>query len=473
MELRDYQAAMLNEARAHMRSGTRRILMQLPTGGGKTVMAASMLDGAADREMRSWFAVHRRELIEQTSRTFREVGIAHGFIASGMPANGIYAVQLAGVQTLINRLDTIKEPKLIVWDEAHHATATIWSTIMARYPDAYHIGLSATPQRLDGRGLRGHFDVMVKGPSVAELIRRGFLCQYTYFAPGKPDLLGVPTRAGDFNRGELGDVMDRPKLIGDVVEHYHRLAAGKQGIVFAVSRDHSRHIADAFIGNGVRAAHIDGSMTERERGRIVDAFRAGDLEIMVNVDLFGEGFDVPGLVYCGLARPTKSLALYLQQVGRALRVMEGKGRAIIADHAANIFAHGWPDDERDWTLDGRKKRGGRAANDDAMPIRQCTECFRVSPSRVSVCPGCGFEFVAQGRAPETGDGELFALDRLSDREAAKKAATAERKAEERACQDIADFIRLGTERGYANPAGWARHQVQFRKGYAQKFRRRA
>lgn len=456
-----------------MRAGTKRVLLQLPTGGGKTVMAATMLGGAGERGLRSWFNVHRKELIEQTSKTFAEVGIAHGFIASGMPANGFAEVQLAGVQTLINRLDSVTEPKLIVWDEAHHATATIWSTIMARYPNAFHVGLTATPERLDGRGLGDHFDVMVKGPSVSTLIERGFLSPYTYYAPGKPDLLGVPTRAGDFNRGELGDVMDRPKLIGDVVEHYLRLAAGKQGIVFAVSRVHSQHIADAFIGNGVRAAHIDGSMSDRERARIVGAFRAGDLDVMVNVDLFGEGFDVPGLVYCGLARPTKSLALFLQQVGRALRVMPGKENAIIADHAANVFTHGWPDEVRDWTLDSRKKGARRAANDDATPIRQCLECYRVSPSRVSVCPGCGHEFVVQGREPEAGDGELFVLDRLSDREAAKKAATAIRKAEERACKDVADFIRLGVSRGYPNPAGWARHQVKIRHQYAAKYRRRA
>lgn len=454
---------MLDEARAHMRAGKRRVLLRLATGGGKTVMAASMLGGAAGRGLASQFIVHRRELIEQTSVTFRSAGIAHGLIAAGMVESRDALVQLAGVQTLARRLDRVTAPKMLVVDEAHHAVAGTWEQVLAAYPDAFVIGLTATPERLDGRGLGGHFDVMVDGPSTAELIERGFLSPYRYFAPGKPDLVGMPTRAGDFNRGELGDLMDRPKLIGDVVEHYHRLAPGQQGIVFAVSREHSRHLAAAFSASGVRAAHVDGAMADRERARIVDAFRARDLDIMVNVDLFGEGFDVPGLVYCGLARPTKSLALFLQQVGRALRIMPGKERAIIADHAGNAFTHGLPDDPREWTLEGRKSRGSRGGPTDAIAIHQCMECYRVSPSRERVCPGCGFEFPIQSREPERADGELFALERVAEREKAQ--AKEARKAEERECQTLADWEALARKRGYK--PGWAKYQWEFR----QKFKR--
>lgn len=443
-----------------MRQGRRRVLLQLPTGGGKTVMAAEMLGGAAKRGLRSHFNVHRKELIEQTSRTFGDVGIPHGFIAAGLPFNPHALVCLNGVQTLANRLEHIKAPDLVVTDECHHATATTWDTIFRAFPDAYQIGLSATPERLDGRGLKDYFDVMVKGPTVAELIARGFLSPYRYFAPGKPDLVGVPTRAGDFNRGELGELMDKPKLIGDVVEHYLRLARGKQGVVFAVSREHSRHLAEAFAAEGVRAAHVDGSMADKERAAIVGAFRAGDLDMMVNVDLFGEGFDVPGLVYAGLARPTKSLALFLQQVGRALRIFPGKDQAIIADHAGNAFTHGLPDDEREWTLEGRKKGGRTKSSDDAFSIRQCPDCYRVSASGTAICPGCGHEFPAQARAAATEDGELFELERL----AAKNRATEQRKAEERAATTMAELIRLGRARGYANPSGWAKMKLDQRSG---------
>lgn len=464
MELRDYQTRMLDDARAHMRAGVRRILLRLATGGGKTVMAASMLGGAAGRGLSSQFIVHRRELIEQTSLTFQAVGIRHGLIASGMQPYRDPLVQLAGVQTLARRLDDVAKPKLIVVDEAHHAVAGTWQQVLAAYPDAYVIGLTATPERLDGRGLKDHFDVMVDGPSTGELIERGFLSPYTYFAPGTPDLVGVPVRAGDFNRGELGDLMDKPKLIGDIVEHYQRLAAGHQGIVFAASREHSRHIAEGFKAVGIRAAHVDGEMADRERKRAVDAFRARDLDIMVNVDLFGEGFDVPGLVYCGLARPTKSLALFLQQVGRALRIMPGKERAIICDHAGNAFTHGLPDDPRTWSLEGRKSRAANIGAGDGFSIRQCLECYRVSPSMTQICPGCGTAFLVRDRAPEGAAGDLTELTRLADQEA--KAAKEACKEEERACVTLADWEALARRRGYK--AGWAKHQWEFR----QKFRRR-
>ncbi|TKD50556.1 DEAD/DEAH box helicase [Sphingomonas baiyangensis] len=463
MELRDYQATMLDEARALMRSGTRRVLLRLATGGGKTVMAASMLGGAADRGLGSQFIVHRRELIEQTSVTFRSAGIEHGLIASGMPEASHRLVQLAGVQTLVNRLERVAAPKLIVMDECHHAVAGTWQRVLETYPGAFLIGLTATPERLDGRGLKDQFDAMVDGPSTAELIARGFLSPFRYFAPGKPDLVGVPERGGDFNRSALGAAMDKPKLVGDVVEHYQRLAPGEQGIVFAASRDHSRHIAEAFAAEGVAAAHIDGSMSDSERARIVEAFRAGDLRVMSNVDLFGEGFDVPGLVYCGLARPTKSLSLFLQQVGRALRIMPGKSQAIICDHAGNAFTHGLPDDPRQWTLEGRAARAGGGGAGDGFSVRQCLDCYQVSRSTVAVCP-CGSPFPIQSREPEREDGDLFELKRVAEQ--AEAAAKAARKDEERACVTLADWEALARKRGYK--PGWAKHQWEFR----QKFKRR-
>lgn len=472
MELRDYQAGMIDQARDHFRAGMKRILLQLATGGGKTAMAAFMMKGAAARGLRCHFHVHRKELIEQTSATFRDVGIPHGFVAAGMPFDPLAPVVLCGVQTLRNRLEDCPPPDMILTDECHHKRASTWQDIDRAYPDALQVGLTATPERLDGQGLSDDYQVMVKGPSTAELIERGYLSSYRYFAPGKPDLVGVPVRAGDYNRGELGDAMDKPKLIGDVVEHYLRLAKGQRGVVFAVNREHSRHLADAFQGEGVRAANVDGSMDDKERSRIVGAFRAGDLDVMVNVDLFGEGFDVPAMVYAGLCRPTKSLALHLQQVGRALRIFEGKEQAIICDHAGNALSGlGLPDDAREWTLEGRKKRKGGAVNDDAIPIRQCPECYRVTASTVKVCPGCGFEHATVYRPPAWEEGELFELERIAD--LAKKNAAKQRKDEERACRDVADFMRLAVERGYKSPRGWALQQVKMRQQYAQRFRRRA
>jgi DNA repair protein RadD len=468
MQLRDYQDAMLQKASQYMRQGKRRILLRLATGGGKTVMAAAMLGSAGAKGMTSDFIVHRRELIEQTSDTFRAVGIPHGFIASGMPSNGLAPVQLAGIQTLVNRLDHAPVPKLIVWDECHHMTAGLWDRVFNEYPDAFHIGLTATPERLDGRGLSDHFDVMVDGPSTGELIRRGFLSPFDYYAPGIPDLVGMRTLGGDYNRSDTAALMGKPKVVGDVIEHYLRFAKGEAGIVFAASRDNSRALAEAFTAEGIRAGHVDGSMAMRERKRIVDAFKARDIDIMTNVDLFGEGFDVPAMVYCGLVRPTKSLALHLQQCGRALRINEGKGRAIICDHAGNALSGlGLPDDERVWTLEGRKKGTARKVSDDATSIQQCPECYRVTASVVKVCP-CGHEFVIRSRDPVFEDGQLFKLERV-DAKAEKARAAHARKMEERDCKDYSSLKELAEKRGYEKPAGWARMKLQQREQYRYKF----
>ncbi len=474
MELRPFQAALVEGARAHLRRGIRRLLIQLATGGGKTVIAAFIIGGVRTRGLRVWFVVHRKELIRQTSATFQAVGIAHGFIAADFPIAGHELVQLCGVQTLALRLDTVTAPDVIIWDEAHHGVAATWALVQERFPAAIHIGLSATPCDLAGRALGAHFDAMICGPSTAELIRMGFLSRFTYFAPGAPDLVGV--RAGDdFNRGDLGDLMDRPQIVGDVVEQYRARADGEQGIVFAVNREHSWHLAAAFNAAGIPAAHVDGSMSARERDRFDAAFRAGDIRVGCNVDLFGEGYDVPNIGYVGLVRPTSSLRLHRQQCGRALRIAPGKAGAVILDHAGNALRGlGLPDDDVVWSLEGKKKgSGGRLS--DGMPIHQCPGCYQVTPSSVRECPGCGHAFTVEARQIAATEGELFELKRLgiAEREVAKRAAAEARKREEREAKTLVELVRLGRERGYPKAEAWARRKIELRQQYARGGRRAA
>jgi len=456
--LRDYQVDLIRRVAAAMRQGYRRVLVVLPTGGGKTQIAAAIL--AASRGT-SQFIVHRKELIAQTSAAFERADIPHSFIAAGYPMSLDADVTIAGVQTLVNRLDGLLPRNLIICDEAHHATARSWDRVLGHSDESFVIGLTATPQRLDGRGLDDHFDTMICGPSTGELIAAGWLSPFDYYAPTTPDLSEVEITAGDFNRAALGDVMDKPAIIGDVVQHYLRLAPGERGIVFAVSREHSRHMAEAFRTAGVRAAHVDGE--SKDRDEVVGAFRAGTLDVMTNVDLFGEGFDVPGIVYCGLARPTKSLSLFLQQAGRALRPCEGKTRAIICDHAGNATTqgHGLPDDPREWSLEGRARgvRGTPKAS-DAEPVRTCLMCYRISLSSVPVCP-CGAEFPASVREIEQRAGELAKLER----ETLKRRQRNLRLAQERAARTFGELVSLAMARGYAKPKGWARARMKFRAHY--------
>ncbi len=289
MMLRDFQSRMLEEARGYMRAGVKRILFVAPPGAGKTVLAAHMADGFVQRWLIGHFNCHRIELVEQTGDTFREHGIQHGVLARGYPFNPFDKLITAQVQTLARRLASLRVPDASIWDEAQHMAAAMWRAIFNWQPDAYQFGLSGSPERLDGSGLGEFFQVIVNGPSTAELIEMGYLSPYLYFGPPPTtpiaeQVKALKTLGGDYRRAELGAIMDRPKLIGDVVEHYLRLAPGEKGIVFAVNREHSRHLAAAFNGEGIAAAHLDGETDIGERKRTMAAFRAGDVRILTNVE---------------------------------------------------------------------------------------------------------------------------------------------------------------------------------------------
>lgn len=460
--LREYQIEIILEVINLMALGYRRILIQLATGGGKTVIAQVIMGIVRQLGYSGRFIVHRKELINQTSDTFTSAGLDHGFVASGRPLAADSPLTIAGVQTLVNRLDKVLSPTLLMPDEAHHCVSASWSKVLNHDPECFVIGLTATPERPDGRGMDEHFEAMVCGPSTADLIEMKFLSPFDYFAPHVPDLSGVRTIAGEYAQDGVVDVMDKPKVIGGIVEHYLALAPGQKGIGFAPSREYSRKAVDAFNAEGIKAAHLDGDTPDDERARIDAAFRDGDVQVLSNVGLFSEGYDVPGAVYLGQWSPSKSLINVLQQWGRVLRTAPGKTRAIIADHAGNCFTHGLPDDEREWSLLGRKARLAAAAGgSDATPVRQCLTCYRVVPSVVPVCPGCGHEFPAQIRTIREEEGKLTPIER----EALKKKAAALRKAEEKACQSHADFVALAQARGYANPQGWARMKIKFRNNY--------
>ena len=477
--LRDYQHDILVRVSALMRQGYRRVLVVLPTGGGKTVLAGEALKCTASLGLTGQFLVHRKELIDQTSTSFAGMGLPHGFIASGRPFDPSALTTLAGVQTLVNRLDVALPPNLVIADEAHHAVAVSWDRIFACYPDSFILGLTATPQRLDGKGLDAQFDAMVVGPSVAELIARGFLSPFEYYAPSRPDMTGIQTDQ------QAEAVMDQPDLIGDMVEHYLRLAKGQPGIVFAHSVAHSKHLVDAYCAEGVRAAHMDGDMSDKERERVDAMLRARDVDVVSNVALLGEGYDVPAVVYLGMGRHTNSLGWFKQMAGRPLRVTYAKGApltcdadrllaiatgpkpgAIICDHASNVFSHGFPDDDVEWSLKGRVKGRGIAATDDVDPVRQCLQCYRCYPSRLPACPGCG---AAQTPTPRELKIEAGRLEKL-DRETLKKQAAAEREREERKCRTFGEFKDLAVRRGYDDPEKWAHARLAARKRSAARFR---
>lgn len=450
IELRAYQQQIIDEARAAFREGERAVLLQLATGGGKTYLASAMVRGAAEKRKACLWLTHRRELISQASRSFSAIGIPHGTIQGGRIADPSALVQIGSIQTVARRLDRLSPPSLIVFDESHHIGAPQWQQVYDAYPQARVIGLTATPWRLDGRGLGTWFGRMVQGPSVASLIAAGSLSEYRLFAPSTPDMAGVSSVGGDYKRDTLSRVMDKPSITGDAVQHYKTLCPGKRAVAFAVSIEHSRNIAAQFNAAGIAAEHVDGGTDPAERDAAVRRFERGETLVLCNAELFGEGFDVPAIEAAILLRPTQSLSLYLQQVGRALRPAPGKPYAVILDHAGNSHRHGLPDDEREWTLEDRPKRKGPARDTDS--VRQCVKCYRVYRP-APTCPGCGFAAPVTPRVVEEVAGTLTEVD--------GSIVKRQRWQEERDCRTLDDWQRLATVRGYK--AGWAYMRYQARE----------
>lgn len=450
--LRPYQSAMIDEARQAYREGNNSVLFQLPTGGGKTITASTIVHGAAQKGNVTWWLTHRRELVSQASQTFHNLNIPHGTVQSGYVSNPHASVQVASIQTIVRRLDELPAPNLIVFDEAHHMGAASWDAIFHRFARAKKLGLTATPWRLDGTGLGNWFEHMVSGPTVAELIENGSLSPYRLFAPAMPDLSGVGVTAGDYQRGALAKAMDKPQIVGDAIGHYTRLCFGKRAVAFAAGVQNSINIAAQFNAAGIRAEHVDGSMSSEDRDAAVDRFRRGETLVLCNADLFGEGFDVPAIEAAILLRPTKSLSLHLQQVGRALRPCEGKAEAIILDHAGNSLIHGLPDDERVWSMEDRERR--KRTEKAEVTVRQCEECFfvyRPTPA----CPSCCHEPAVQAREIEVVEGVLQEFKRAEPRAKFREQGKA---------GSLEALIQLGRERGYKNPRFWAEKVWASRNG---------
>lgn len=451
--LRDYQSDLIARTRRALAMKPR-VLMQLPTGGGKTACAAHMVGGSARNGHRVIFAVHRAELLRQTCATFDRQDIAHGVIAAGHGYNPHHQIHVASIQTLARRLDVARRPDVLVIDEAHHMAAASWSAVAKALRPRWTIGLSATPSRLDGRGLSDHFDEIVSGPAVRDLIDAGHLADFRVFAPTTIDMSGARTTGGDWNRADAEERADKPAIIGDVVEHYTRLARGKRAVAFCVSIKHAEHVVEQFRSCGIAAAHVDGKMDPAARANTLAAFEAGRILVLASVDLVSEGFDLPAIEAAILLRPTQSLALYIQQVGRVLRPSPGKAEAIILDHVGATSRHGFVDEPREWSLTAsRKKSSGKAG--DSVPTRTCPDCYRIHRP-APVCPACGHVYAVVGRMIEEREGELEEVERgriLDD--IARKRAKADAM---RQARSLSDFQRIAADFGHKS--GWAWHAWQ-------------
>jgi len=346
-ELRPYQTEVIAEF--HLATQKyKRIILVAPTGSGKTVIAGAIIKEYARLYRSVLVLAHRREIIAQTSGKLRDVDVPHGIIQAGSPANPMAFVQVASIQTLSRRAirdETMELPPadLIIIDECHHALARTYQEIVDTYPNAIILGLTATPCRGDDRGLGGIFETMIQCPQVADLIEQKHLVKSRVYAPSTPDLTGVRMRAGDYVESQLAERMDRPELVADIVGTWHKRGEGRKTVCFATGVGHSIHLRDEFIASGVRAEHIDGGTPKDEREATLARLASGAIDVVANCMVLTEGWDMPAVGCCILARPTKKLGLFRQMVGRVLRTAPSKVDAIILDHSGAVFRHGLPE----------------------------------------------------------------------------------------------------------------------------------
>jgi len=442
IQLRDYQTDAVTQIRSAYASGAQSVLYVAPTGSGKTCLFAYIVHGARERGKRVLILAHRAELIEQISAALKEFNVRHGFIAAGYPAYRA-DVQIASVQTLVRRLLSVQPPDLIVQDEAHHlAVANTWGKIFSAFPRARVLGVTATPIRLDQQGLGKFFQVLVLGPTTQQLIDQKYLAPLRVFAPVQPDLTGVHRRGGDYVASELAVLMGKPSITGSAVDQYEKHAAGLRAICFCPSIAHAKETSRSFLARGHSSQCIDGAMDRQLRSEAIDAFRRGTIRVLTSCDVVSEGLDIPA-IECAIAlRPTQSLGLWLQQVGRAMRPSPGKTHALLLDHAGNTLRLGLPTDDREWSLTD----GLVAPKQRAPGLRTCLRCFAVSPAGSLTCRECGEWFPVKSREIEIRPGELTEIHGVSVPRMSQSQLTT-----------LEDLIAEGKRRGYKSPLYWAKH----------------
>jgi DNA repair protein RadD len=385
--LRDYQIDGEDKLLRRIAAGKRRPLLCGPTGSGKAVMIGNLAIRAARAGHRALIAVHTDELVLHHYDLLTRYGSRVGVISAAFPelADPDAVLQIASVYTLANRCSRLDRVTVLLIDEAHHAVAQTWRTILHAAPEnGMVIGFSATPLRLDGQPLDDVFDDLILLPQPQQLIDQGWLAPPKVFAPpDRLDLSQVKSAFGDYAQGQLEAAVGRANIFGDAVREYRRRAHGLPALAFTISIDHAEQVAQQFQGAGYRAVALSGNTERSERRQILDTFRDGGIDLLASCQILGEGLDVPGVRCILMLRPTLSATVFLQQCGRASRPAPDKPHYVLLDLVGNTARHGLPHEDREWSLSAPPKRNGIA------PVWRCEACDQVNPGGCSDCENCG------------------------------------------------------------------------------------
>ena len=398
VNLRPYQERAVQEVIDHIND---RPVLVSAVGSGKSVMLAAIVQRLG---LRTLILAHRREIVGQLASHLKNAGLTCGLIQAGNTPRPDLPVQVASIQTLNRR--TKPPADLVIQDEVHHAVAKTHERIYESYPTALRMGCTATAFRTDGRGLGSMFGRIVIGATASELCADGTLVAPTVFVPGDPDLRRVRMLGGDYDKAQAAAIMDRPKLVADIVEQWRARALGMKTVVFATNVSHSIHLRDRFRESGVSAEHFDGKTSIIDRAKLLARFRSGEITVLCNVDIISEGFDLPDLQVAVIARPTASLVWPVQAIGRIMRASPAKLGTICLDHAANHLRLGEITAPLPHSLDDISKP--LKTDSKAPPVKRCKQCFLLVPASIQNCPECGYAFIPETKIPKEHDGTLVA-----------------------------------------------------------------
>lgn len=463
--LRDYQEDIVERTRCSLKAGKKSPMICLSTGAGKTVIFSHIANNASERGKKVLVMAHRHSLITQCSDKLDTFGLEHGIIKAGYNEQLWHGSQVASVQTFVKRMDTIAwTPDLIITDEGHHALAETYMRIYKRFPNAIRLGFSATPIAPHGRALREVYDDLIIGPTFKELVNRGFLAKPRLFTPPPTeDFSQIDMVAGDYNQKQLGEFMrDKPKITGDAIDHFRKINPKGRPLVFTVDIAGTESTADRFREAGLNFVAVHGKMREDEISRRIKAMADGKIQGLVSCDLIGEGTDIPVADTVISLRPTKSIIVHKQQMGRGSRIAPGKTEFFILDCVDNCTYMGGPLDEMEWTLEGKTKRSKDTYEADPdEEIKQCPTCNEyIDPARS--CKYCGHVFEVKMRKIQQVDGDLQERDPMENEllvRAAREAAALKRQEVGRA-KTREELSRIAKERGYSR--GWVYHQAKIK-----------
>jgi len=383
MTLRSYQSLALDEIKKCFAQGIKKVLLQMPTGSGKTLCFCEMLKGVKEKNKKAIMVVHGRKLIDQASKRLDREGVDHGVVmANHWRRRPHENIQICSIDTLVVR-KVIPDADMVIIDECHQATSNGYTWLMQQYDDKFILGVTATPYCQ--KSLRHIADVIINPISLQKLIDQNYLVPPVYFSPSIPDLTGVRTIKGDYDVEELDKVLNQNLLIGDIVSNWVKLGENRPTLTFGISVNHSKAIAEAFNKVGIPAVHIDAEHTDKERQDAIDQLERGEIKIISNVGVFCTGVDIPAVSCLIPARPTKSYSLYIQQLGRGTRLFPGKKDFLVIDHSGNVLRHGLIEVEREGSLDPiLTEKKPRDAG-----LTTCEVCYAIYARNEKCCPRCG------------------------------------------------------------------------------------